>query len=241
MANRPSHAVQQRILAFLASKPDRQIFKAGNVENCTTWLAKRLSVPERVIVSELDALEAGGQIKISRNSVRNGLVDQIQLVHGVEPEPWAEDEVNFAEEQEGVRLPADLDYRKLADSVLLAALEVMSSSDEREGKAKAQDDEIAALTETNTQLRSQLGLAKAERDTALREKKEAEGHARSQKNRADEASALVAEYESDVETLRGSIKALEEELRGNELFRSLDPGDRQAAGIALSRLISREH
>lgn len=232
MSNRPSHGVQQRILAYVASKPNRQINKNGTAESCAGVIGKRLDVPEKTVVTELEVMEREGLVKINRNA-QSGLVRQIQVVHGVEPEGWAAAEMPSEEPAvRTVALPPDADYRKLADDLLLAALDAMASGGDFAAQQKAYEEQIAELRETNDQLRSDLSHVKVERDTNIRAKKVAEEAARDQKNKTDEALTRVAELESDIADLEAQIVAVRQESRNQGVVEGLSP-ERQAALLRL--------
>lgn len=232
MANRPSHGVQQRILAFIAAKPNRQISKNGTAESCAGWIGKRLDVSERAITAELEIMEREGLVKINR-AAPSGLVKQIQVVHGVEPEEWALAEVRATgEEPVRVSLPPDADYRKLADDLLLAALDAMASGGDFQAQRDAYEEKVADLKETVERLRSELSHAKVERDTNIRAKKVAEQAVREAKNSADEARTQAAELESDIADLERQIDALKQQAQNHGMIDGLS-ADRQAALLKL--------
>jgi hypothetical protein len=234
MANRPSHGLQQRIIAFVASKPNREIIRNGSHETCTFWIGKRLDSSERAVVAELETLEREGLVKLARNV--HG-IKSIQVVHGVEPEEWAMKEISAHPEEsepQALALPADLDYRQLGESVLLAALEVLSSGSSFQVQQKRYEDEIANLTDANSQLRAELSHVKVERDTNVRAKKVAEEAAREQKNRADEALTQVAELEADIVALQQSVR---DANIGTDFIEGLNPEERAKAGEALLEIL----
>jgi prefoldin subunit 5 len=235
MANRPSHGLQERIIAFVASKPNREVSRNGSRESCASWIGKRLDTNEKAVAAELETLERDGRLRLTRGTVDRG-IKTVQVVHGVEPEQWAVDEVRAhqdpSEAPQELVLPANLDYRQLGESVLLAALEALSSSDDTKAQYQTYTDQIADLTETNAQLRADLSHVKVERDTNIKGRKVAEQTAHEQKNRADEALAQVAELQADISALEQQVDELKEKLRdaniGRQLVEDLSP-DAQAS------------
>ena len=242
MANRPSHGLQERIIAFVASKPDRLISRNGSRESCATWIGKRLFATEKAVLAELEALETQGKIKITRGTVDRG-IKTVQVHHSVEPEEWAMQEVlahSEPVEAPQFQLPADLDYRQLGESVLLAALAALSSTSSTEARQKVVEEEIADLRDTNVELRSEVSHTKAERDAAIRAKKVAEDAARAQKDRSDEALTRVAELEGDIAQMEQHVATLQQQLRTVSVLEDLDPDDRIAVGTALAKLIEEQ-
>jgi DNA-binding Lrp family transcriptional regulator len=245
MGNRPSHGLQQRILAFVATRPNREIHKNGGVETCSGWISKRLDVTEKAVLAELETMEREGLVRLTRNTIGNHNVKTVQVVHGVEAEGWALAEMQGVQEEPmPLQLPANLDYRRLADSMLIAAFEIVGSSNDLKTQAKTFEDEIAELREANDQLRTQLSTVKVERDTNTRAKKVAEEAAKEQKNKADEALTLVAELESDIADLEQQVTRLKEEVRtaamGHDIIESMRPEDRHSAGEALLRMLEEQ-
>jgi DNA-binding MarR family transcriptional regulator len=247
MANKPSHGLQQRILAFVATRPSREIHKNGGVETCSGWISKRLDVNEKSVVAELEAMEREGLIRMTRNTIGNRNIKTVQVAHGVEPEDWAMTEMQgraTPEEPVAFQLPADLDYRKLADSMLVSAFEVLSSSSDLKTQAKTYEDEITTLREKNEQMRTDLSHVKVERDTNIRARKVAEDAAKEQKERADEALTQVAELQGDIEDLEHQVTRLKEQVRtaamGQDIIDTLNPEARHNAGEALLRMLEEQ-
>jgi hypothetical protein len=242
MANRPSHGLQQRILAFVAAKPGREVIKNGSVENCTTWIGKRLGVAEKAVIAELDNMERDGLVKVNRGVHRG--ITQIQVVRDVDPEEWAVAEMSQDQSQEApvpLQLPPGLDLRQLADDMLLAALDVLGSSNDVKAQRKHFEEEMAVLTETNNALRAELSHVKAERDTNIKSRKVAEQVAHDQKNLADQARSDLAEREADLADVEVQVAELEEQIRVLNMGHALEDSIGHDATEALMRMISEQN
>jgi chromosome segregation ATPase len=242
MANRPSHGLQERIIAFVASKPNQEISRNGSHESCASWISKRLDTTEKAVTAELEALEREGKIRLSRGTVDRG-IKSIQVARGVEPEEWAMKEVQAHQESAEApefQLPTNLDYRQLGESLLLAALGALTSGTDHQAQYRTLQDEVESQKEHLSQLRAEVSHAKAERDAAIRGKKVAEDAVRDQKNRGDEALARAAELESDVADLESQVAALQQQLRTVGTLEDLEPGERIAVSTALAKLIAEQ-
>lgn len=247
MANRPSHGLQQRILAFVAARPNREITRNSPNQSAPMWIAKRLGVPEKAVISELQAMETAGLVRLGHSQHRGMPVHKIEVPHGIEPEEWAVAEVaNDAPEQEPIPLeiPEDLDLRKLADSLLLAALEVIGGNNNRNAEDQMLRQDLEELQESEGRLKSELSLAKAERDAAIRAKKVAEDVARDSKNDLDQARADLDEMSAEIDRLQGRITMLTRQVRdammGKDLMDGIAPENRIHATNALLDLLRQE-
>lgn len=235
MANRPSHATQQKILAFLASKPGRSAHKAGP-EHLTRWISKRIGILESTVITELENLERQGDVKLQRTKTRDSgtLICTASVLAHVDPEEWAVSEVPPEDPDE--EATDNIDYRKLADNLLLAAFEALSAQNEEPLREQVADLERRLATAEST-----LSLTRAERDEAIGKRREAESQLKQLTNALHEAQQQAAENASEVEHLNEKVTRLQQSVRNmsttSDLFKGLKPEERLKAGSALAELI----
>lgn len=106
----------------------------------------------------------------------------------------------------------DIDYRELADSLLVAALEAIDSvgsTAQLDECAAQRDSAIAALE----QARADVRLAKAERDDAIKERKVLEQEVAGDQAQARATAQAAANMQTELRELRDRLNRLEPQLQ----------------------------